>query len=96
MPRSLPRERHRTRSRAPSPLNSARLRRHRYPPARDFAGYYMKAFETVVQRAKPEAIMCRCGVTVARGPRTLYASALGVQHVPEPPGSPHVKALCDT
>lgn len=29
-----------------------------YPPARDFAGYYMKAFEIVSQRAKPAAIMC--------------------------------------
>ena len=29
-----------------------------FPPARDFAGYYMKSFEIVAQRAKPEAIMC--------------------------------------
>lgn len=29
-----------------------------YPPARDYAGYYMRAFQTVVQRGKPQAIMC--------------------------------------
>eukprot|EP01049_Picozoa_sp_SAG25_P007023 SAG25_NODE_554_length_6983_cov_2.661970_6_plen_246_part_00 len=29
-----------------------------FPPAQDFASYYMKAFEVVAQRGQPEAIMC--------------------------------------
>ena len=29
-----------------------------FPPARDFAGYYMQAFKTVAQRAAPAAVMC--------------------------------------
>jgi len=43
-----------------------------YPPARDYAGYYMKAFETVAQRAKPEAIMC------------AYSAAYGVPSCANP------------
>eukprot|EP01052_Picozoa_sp_SAG31_P048463 SAG31_NODE_10151_length_1177_cov_3.679963_1_plen_307_part_00 len=36
----------------------SRMTMDAYPPARDFSGYYMKAFEIVAQRAKPAAIMC--------------------------------------
>ena len=31
-----------------------------FPPARDYAGYYMAAFKATAQRGEPAAIMCAC------------------------------------
>ena len=60
----------------------SRMQIDAYPPARDFAGYYMKAFEIVAQRAKPEAIMCSCEKATAHSTPSCLTQALSPPELP--------------